>query len=378
MNTIEQLEPPKSLCRLDPRSPAPGLDRLSRLAGRTLESVLAVDRLNSLYGHCARGAPSTREFLHRCLDWIHVRWKPTASELSRIPRTGPLVVVANHPFGALEGIVLSAILSEVRPDVKVMANFLLERITELRDLFIFVDPFENETSAASNVSGLRQSVRHLREGGVLAVFPAGEVASVDLRRRQIVDPAWNTTVARIIQKTGAPVLPVFFEGRNSILFQALGLVHPRLRTAMLAREFFARRRTRIDARIGSVIPARRISAFENPQELTDYLRHRTYLLQHRTTERSRCRGLFSARLTSTAPRLPLRSIRDFSTRKSLRFLRIRCCLRQTIRSSATRRPTRSRGPSANWDVFAKSPSAPPAKGPARRWTWTNSIVTTFT
>lgn len=271
----------KHLIKLDLPARNAGLRRVARLASVSAESILALDQLNALYSDCSAGNPDYREFLHRCLNWVRVRWKPSEQDLARIPKTGPLVVVANHPFGAVEGIILGAILSEVRSDVKVMANFLLGRISELRDLFIFVDPFENESSAAANVSGLRQSIRHLRDGGVLAVFPAGEVASVDLRRREIIDPKWNTTVGRIIQKTGAPVLPVYFEGRNSILFQTLGLIHPRMRTALLAREFFNQRGRRVEARIGSVIPPRRIESFERDEEVTAYLRHRTYLLQHR-------------------------------------------------------------------------------------------------
>jgi putative hemolysin len=277
------LQPSKFVHHIELPAMRGGFGRFARAAESSLECLLGLDQLNALYDDCARGAPDYKLFLRRCLDWINVRWQPDAHELARIPRTGPLVVIANHPFGAVEGVILGAILSQVRDDVKVMANFLLGRIAELRDLFIFVDPFERDGAAAANVAPLRQSIRHLRCGGVLAVFPAGEVASVDLHQRRVVDPAWNTTVARLIQHTAAPVLPVFFEGRNSVLFQTLGLVHPRLRTAMLAREFFNRRRTRITARIGSVIPHRRLEQYTDDDELTQYLRQRTYLLQHRAS-----------------------------------------------------------------------------------------------
>jgi putative hemolysin len=269
------------LCRLKFPVPmarmAPAADR----AARAVESALALDLLNELHADCAAGCGGWREFLHRVLSTMQIRWKPPESELARIPREGPLVVVANHPFGALEGIILAAILAEVRPDLKVMANFMLGRIKELRDLFIFVDPFAGENAAAANVGPLRQSIRQLRDGGVLAVFPAGEVASVSLRNRNIADPPWNTTIARIIRATRSAVVPVYFEGHNSALFHALGLIHPRLRTAMLAREFFWHKGDRVQARIGSVIPFKRLVDLEDADQLTAYLRQRTYLLRHR-------------------------------------------------------------------------------------------------
>jgi putative hemolysin len=262
----------------------PSFKRVAQWAGRALDTMLAMDLLNELYHDCSEGAPDPRTFLHRVLKWVRVRWRPDEADLARIPKTGPVVVVANHPFGAIEGIVLAATLLEVRSDVKLLANFLLDRVKELRDLFILVDPFQREHSARMNVAPLRQALRHLERGGVLAVFPAGEVASFDWRSRQIIDPTWSSTVARLIRRARCPVLPVFFEGHNSILFQSAGFVHPRLRSALLAREFFDRRGTRIRQRVGSPIPFKRLAQFEQDDELTAYLRQRTYLLQHRRVE----------------------------------------------------------------------------------------------
>src|SRR4051812_1418388 len=133
------------------------LVNLSLPAGGLLEKLLGVDRLNAMYARCAGvgaggGAPA---FLRRVLEDLDVRFRLPADDLARIPKTGPLVVVANHPFGALDGIVLAAVLSAVRPDVKVMANYLLGKIPELRDLFILVDPFGGDAAAAANVAPLR-------------------------------------------------------------------------------------------------------------------------------------------------------------------------------------------------------------------------------
>jgi putative hemolysin len=172
-------------------------------------------------------------------------------------------------------------LQTVRPDLKFMANFLLERVPELRPHCVFVDPFGGAEAKLASRRGLTESIRFLKDqGGVLVTFPAGEVAHVDWKRREIVDPAWNPSIARLIRMTGAAALPVYFKGSNSAAFQLLGMLHPRLRTAMLPHEFFNKKKP-IEVRIGTSVAARKCAEFESEAALIEYLRHRTYLLQHR-------------------------------------------------------------------------------------------------
>jgi putative hemolysin len=121
----------------------------------------------------------------------------------------------------------------------------------------------------------------LRQGGALAVFPAGEVSQIDVRRVQVTDPAWNTVPSRLARKTGANVLPVYFSGRNSVTFQLLGLIHPRLRTLFLLQEFLQQRERQVRVRIGTVIPSELIRSLDSDREATEYLRVRTYLLSYR-------------------------------------------------------------------------------------------------
>jgi putative hemolysin len=131
---------------------------------------------------------------------------------------------------------------------------------------------------------MKAAIRWVSGGGALGVFPAGEVSQFRMNRRSVADPAWSDTVARLALQTGAAVLPVFFDGRNSLMFQTLGLIHPRLRTLMLPRELLRKRHQSIRVRIGNVIPPERISRFEDAGELTDYLRVRTYVLRGRPPE----------------------------------------------------------------------------------------------
>src|SRR6266404_2792926 len=203
------------------------------------------------------------------------------ADLERIPTKGPLVAVANHPFGVLDGAALGVLLSRVRPDVRVMTNSLLEGIPELREHCFFVDPFQTAASAERNLKALKQAIEWLRQGGALAVFPAGEVSQFNVGQGQVADPAWSTLAARLIRKTGASALPVYFCGHNSVTFQLLGLIHPRLRTLVLMQEFLQQRGKKLEVRVGTPIPAELIAGIENDREATEYLRLRTYLLSYR-------------------------------------------------------------------------------------------------
>ncbi len=192
--------------------------------------------------------------------------------------------MANHPFGGIEGIILAALLRYIRPDVKIMANYFLRQIPELQEVMIFVDPFGKDSSTRKNIRPLKECLGHLRAGGVLGVFPAGEVSHVYLSKRRVLDPPWTPTVARLIHKTQAPVLPIFFRGHNGPLFQMLGLVHPRLRTVMLPRELVNKSRKTITVSAGSLIGYSKMEAMQEDQELMDYLRLRTYILRNRPLE----------------------------------------------------------------------------------------------
>jgi putative hemolysin len=219
--------------------------------------------------------------LEALLTEMKVKLDVQPSDLNRIPVKGPLVAVANHPFGVLDGVALAVLLLRVRPDVKILTNSLLESIPELREHCIFVDPFHTASSADKNVKPLKQALAWLRQGGALAVFPAGEVSQWNVRQAQVTDPDWNTVAARLVRKTGASALPVYFRGRNSVRFQMLGLVHPRLRTLFLLQEFLQQRNKDVQIRIGSAVPSELIASLDNDEEATEYLRLRTYLLSYR-------------------------------------------------------------------------------------------------
>ena len=235
-----------------------------------------------------------RDFFDCAMDVLNVRIDVAQADRQRIPKTGSLVIVANHPFGGLEGILLMRILLDQRPDVKVMANYLLGRMPEMATHSILVDPFGTRSASGKNFGPIKEAIRWLRDGRALLVFPSGEVSHLNVHEWRIEDPKWNESIAGIIRHTGASALPVFVEGRNSALFQMLGIVHPRVRTVLLPRELIRRKGTVMRFRIGNAVPFSRLQKIQDVGEMMDYLRLRTYLLMSRSAlPKARKRGLKS-------------------------------------------------------------------------------------
>jgi putative hemolysin len=245
-----------------------------------IEKLFLLDRLEEVYQQI-RETLGDANFFERVLETLNVRSMVSESDLARVPREGPVVAVANHPFGLIEGMVIGAVLPAVRPDMKMMTNFLLSRFEEARDRLITVDPFGGPEATRSNLRGIKETISYLKNGGLVVVFPAGEVAHLNLKEREITDPEWSPTIARIVRTTGASVLPLYFKGANSAMFQLLALLHPRMRTALLLHEFFNKQDGEIELRIGNLIPPKKLQGYQDDVSLIRYLRHRTYLLQDR-------------------------------------------------------------------------------------------------
>lgn len=268
-----------SVFRLDVKSSGPVRQQLLDFVVPIIERISGLAGLRRLYERApAGGTPD--DLLGAVLEDLEVDVTVDEPGLRGIPVTGPVVVVANHPFGAVEGMILGHLLMSRRRDVKILANYFLGRIPELRDLFLPIDPFGSPAAVRTNLTALRRAHRWLDGGGMLATFPAGEVAHLDLRRRRVEDPPWLPSVAHLVRHSRSTVVPIFFPGRNSPLFQLLGLIHTRLRTALLGRELLRRRGATIEVRIGSPIPYRQLASYAD-EELVAYLRSRTYILGDR-------------------------------------------------------------------------------------------------
>jgi putative hemolysin len=264
-----------------------------------------VNRCYAEYHETLNACKGLQEIFQSALTSLGVGYDLSSEDLHNIPTRGPLVVVANHPFGGLEGVILGAVLLQVRSDLRILANYLLKRVDGIGDTIIPVDPFDTPGSVKGNLRGLKTALAWLKAGGVLATFPAGEVASFQWKTGRVADPAWSLHVAAIARRTRAAVLPVFFPGRNGLLFQLLGMLHPRLRTALLPRELTNKAGRRVRLFVGKAIPWQVLKRYKTDAKLTEYLRLRTDFLKNRGVNKHRHRLRRVALKTDSSPPQPI-------------------------------------------------------------------------
>lgn len=228
--------------------------------------------------------------LDRCnhqqaLDNLEIDWEIDQSELDQIPSEGPVLIVSNHAFGGADGLVLATAVMSRRPDFHLMTNFMLLALIKLRENYLPLNPFSNE--ASSNVHTLKKAIKKLQAGEVIATFPSGEVSHRTWRNWSVNDPPWSQSIATMALRSKATVVPLYFHGRNSTLFQLAGLVHPLLRTMLLGRELTNKRGRCIKASIGKPITVEKLKEFPDRATLTEYLRGRVYMLADRKKIRSK-------------------------------------------------------------------------------------------
>src|ERR1700759_5773147 len=261
------------------------LDKLKMpgLAALLME-VMKINQVNKLF---AEAQPKQGpEFVDAILAGCGVDIEFDERELKNIPKTGSFIAIANHPYGGIEGMVLLKMLCMVRPDAKLMANFLLKKIPNLSDYFIAVNPFEN-IDHSSSISGLKNTLELLGNGTPIGIFPAGEVSTFKLEKQQVTDRMWHPVVGKIIARAKVPVVPIYFQGNNGLLFNLLSLIHPTLRTAKLPSELFNKQGHTITLRIGKPINIEDYPEYNNNTKLLNYLRGRTSYLGPGCVERKK-------------------------------------------------------------------------------------------
>lgn len=241
-----------------------------------LMELMKINDINSLFDKAKD--KNGLEFIDFILKSVGVEVEFDPAEIKNIPLEGGFIVTANHPYGGIEGLILLKLIATVRPDFKVLANFLLMNIPNLAEYFIAVNPFE-DVKNGSSISGLKRMLEILKEGTPVGIFPAGEVSTFRPYLNKISDKPWHPVVSKLISKAKVPVLPVFFHGNNGLLFNILNFLHPKLRTAKLPSELFNKKGHVIKVRIGKPIPVQDYSQFNDNSTLLNYLRAKTYLLE---------------------------------------------------------------------------------------------------
>ncbi|MDO5510727.1 MAG: lysophospholipid acyltransferase family protein [Weeksellaceae bacterium] len=257
------------------QTPLKRLGFLGKPIAHGLYRMLSLDDINALYQRNEQY--ESPEFEAKLLKDLGVNYEVSEQDLNRIPATGAFVIVSNHPLGALDGIIMLKMISEVRPDFKIIANFLLHLIDPLKPKIYAVNPFESRKDLKNSTSGMMQAYRHLKSGHPLGVFPAGEVSRKN-EQDEVVDRDWQLPVIKLIQKADVPVIPLYFNAKNSPWFYRLGKLHPDLQTALLPKELLRTRKKPIKIRIGKPISPTQLQKFESTEDLATFLYKKTHLL----------------------------------------------------------------------------------------------------
>ncbi|HOP04934.1 MAG TPA: GNAT family N-acyltransferase [Tenuifilaceae bacterium] len=242
-----------------------------------LMSILKINKVNNVYSQLSslRG----QEFLDALLKKLEIKYEVNPDEVKRIPKEGPFIIISNHPYGGIDGLILVKIVQEIRNDYKMMANFLLRRIEPIKDYVIPVDPFEGKSQVSGSVTGIKNALLHIKEGKSMGIFPAGEVSTYyNTESPGVADKQWSESILKFIKKAQVPVIPVYFSGTNSKLFHILGLIHPMLRTIKLPSELFNKKNKIVKLRIGIPITVSEQNEFTDISRYGRFLRLKTYAL----------------------------------------------------------------------------------------------------
>lgn len=242
---------------------------------------LSVDKVNYVHSACC-DTPGP-EFVKRLLfEQFKVSLRVDGQEvLDNLPQ-GAFITVSNHPFGALDGIMLIYLITRYRPEYRVMVNLILNHISAMRPNFIAVDPSASTDPEKRKVSvaGIKQTLEMLREGKPVGFFPAGAMSKANLKG-QLIDLPWQPSILNIIKRAKVPVIPIYFHGGNSFWFNFLGVVCWQARTLALPAEVFKKVGKEMHISVGDPIPVEKQKEFADAESLGAYLRQQTFALRDR-------------------------------------------------------------------------------------------------
>lgn len=202
--------------------------------------------------------------------------------LKNIPANGPLILIANHPYGILDGLMMGHLLDAVRGDFRILANSVFKRAEALNRVILPISFDETKEAVKLNLTTRATALKYLSDGGAIGVFPGGTVSTARKPFSKPMDPGWRNFTAKMIAKGDATVVPIFFEGHNSRLFQLASHMHTTLRLGLLIKEFRSRIDEPVRVVIGDPIASTRLAPLKSdPKGMMDFLRRETYALSPR-------------------------------------------------------------------------------------------------
>ncbi|MBA6302124.1 lysophospholipid acyltransferase family protein [Colwellia sp. MB02u-14] len=272
---MEPLDKPYSDLRFAAMAPNTFMGKIIKIFGPFLDKLLGINKLRNVYESCELSGLDKQQFSQKLLDGLGVQVSGVNGVLEKVPQSGRCVVVCNHPYGMIEGVIIAHLLTEFRSDTQVMANVGLQIFKEIKDYFIFANPLKPK--AKINTLAIKQCFSHLENDGLLVLFPAGRVSFFQSDKQRITDGDWNRLVIKLAKKTGAPILPVFISGTNSQLFHRMGRIYYRFRLLMLAHEMFKLQAHNIDLKTNNLLSIKQLNEFKGIKRMNDFVRLQCYL-----------------------------------------------------------------------------------------------------
>lgn len=220
-----------------------------------------------------------RDFWDVMVDRYGVSLEVVAGSLDNIPKTGPLILIANHPYGILDGLMMGHILQQTRGEFRILAHRVFRKAQDLDKVILPISFDETREAVALNIQTRKESLRFLANGGAIGIFPGGTVSTAVKPFGRPMDPGWRSFTAKMIAKSDATVVPIYFEGANSRLFQLASHIHSNLRVALLIKEFKSRVDEPVPVVIGEPISRERLDPLRSDTKaMMDFLRNETYAL----------------------------------------------------------------------------------------------------
>jgi putative hemolysin len=248
---------------------------------RSIEYCSGQPTIYNLYRKYQENPSNWKSFWDGCVDLLNLEIDIAKESINNIPEGGPTIVVANHPFGVLDGTVLSWLVSQRRDDFKLLVHSLLLRAPETKKYLLPIDFSGDKKALLTNIETRKIARKHLSDGGSIIIFPSGAVSTtsrINQSKTKAFDPAWKKFTSRLIKQTDAKIVPVYFFGSNSSLFQFVSHFSPILRASLLFNEIKRRINTKVPFIVGSPFKYSELNKDLSNDELADFLRTKTYLL----------------------------------------------------------------------------------------------------
>ena len=260
----------------DPEDPI-----LKKILIRSIEFLTGQPKLFKLYRRYQENPNLWKSFWDGCVNLLKLKISISNFDLEKIPSTGPAIVVANHPFGVLDGLVLSWLVSQKRNDFKLLVHSLLLRAPETKENLLPIDFTGDKKALLTNLETRKKARKHISEGGCIIIFPSGTVSTTlkfYQKKAKAFDCEWKKFTSRLIKQTDPKIIPIYFPGNNSLAFQIFSHISLVLRSSLLFFEIKRRINTEVEVFVGDSFKYSEIGEELSNEELADMLRTKTYLL----------------------------------------------------------------------------------------------------